>query len=116
MNQMYTVKPGDTLNKISDSLEIQMNMILKNNELNDLILYENQLILVPIPHYTSIKLLEYRTKKNQSIKDISEQFNVSPHEIKYFNNVYNLILEPNQEIHYEHTRVSRGIVIDFENI
>ncbi|MDF2699215.1 MAG: LysM domain [Haloplasmataceae bacterium] len=116
MINKYHVQPGDTMCKIVEKFELHLNGIVKENNINELKFIENQTILIPLPIVNSIKLYEYKTSENDTLLSIENLFKVAIKEIKYFNDLFNLILVENQELTINDENVSQVFVIDYDNI
>lgn len=116
MRSTYSTKPGDTINKVVEKFDASIKEFNHNNEYDDLMFIGNQVVLVPLPHFTSIKLFQYKTDTNDTLTKICDKFDITIYQVKYFNNIYNLILSENQKVNINSNNVSQGILVEFENI
>lgn len=116
MRSTYSTKPGDTINKVVDKFDLNMKDFNYNNKNDELMFIGNQVVLVPLPHFTSIKLFQYKTDTNDTLTRICDKFDITSYQVKYFNNINNLILSENQKVNIDSNNVSHGILVEFENI
>ena len=93
--QTYIVKKGDTIYSISQSYNVDPNLVLQINGLEtDDYIYPEQKIKIPNSSYQF-----YITKQGDTIRDIEQNLNMTIDDILAINE--NMFLEPNQMIIYK---------------
>jgi peptidoglycan-N-acetylglucosamine deacetylase len=113
----YTIKAGDTINKITNKYDIKINEFIKYNSIEDLVLLSGQVVFIPLSYDKSLTLFQYKICENDTFNNLSKKFNVNLHEIKYFNNIYDCILEEKQVVKLNHhTKDVSPIIVDFDYI
>lgn len=94
----YMSKPGDTLYKIMEKFGLSFEKFEEGNDINNLKLMEKQMILIPQNEYECIRLKEYYTQCDDTLVRISNQYNATLENIKYFNPIDRLILQEKQHL------------------
>ncbi len=79
----YTVKPGDSLDKIARKFHVAVNEIIKENQLNNHIIYPGQKLKIP----EKKRYIIYRVKPGDTLSEIAQKFGVSIKEIVRANNL-----------------------------
>ncbi len=110
----YLTRPGDTISKITEKFNTTSEEFGELNDIKKLRLMNEQVILIPQVHHTSIKLYQYITKENDNLQSIINTYGVIYEEIEYFNNLLHLILEPSQTVLVEKGAVL-PVAFEFEN-
>lgn len=113
MRSNYLTRPGDTISKIIEKFNFSSEEFGTLNEIKNLMLIKGQIILIPQAHHTSIKLNQYITKENDNLQNLINTYDVIYEEIKYFNNLFHLILEPSQTVYVE-IKVVSPVALEFE--
>ena len=90
---IYTVKKGDSLWKISQTYNITVPELININNLSDLNLQVNQKLLVP-----KIEDNIYIVEKGDSLWSIAKKFNISVNELKEKNNLSSNLLVIGQQL------------------
>ncbi len=91
----YEIKKGDTLYQISKDYNVNTKLLAELNGLNiDYYIYPGQTILVPKKNVSY-----YITKEGDTLKGISEIFNVKENDIINSNDT--IYLTPGQMIYYK---------------
>ena len=90
---IYTVKKGDSLWKISQEYEITIPQLIDLNNLSDLNIKVNQKLLVPKKDNNT-----YIVQKGDSLWSIAKQYNQTVDELKEKNNLTSNLLSIGQEI------------------
>lgn len=80
----YIVKENDTLFEIAKNHHTTVNDIMNYNNLITPLIYQNQILLVPIK---SKEFLNYKINNEETINDIANKFNISPYEIGKYNDL-----------------------------
>lgn len=95
----YLVKKGDSLYLIAKKYNTTPEQLMMLNNLSSTMIYPNQVLFVPYSSNQGFDYLEYTTMNGDSLKSISDKFNMTPEELMLYNNVYRLELVPNQIIY-----------------
>lgn len=95
---IYTVKKGDSLWKISQEYNITVPKLIDLNNLSDLNIQINQKILVPKKDNTNNIENIYVVQKGDSLWSIAKKYNQTVDELKEKNNLTNNLLSIGQEI------------------
>ncbi len=95
----YLVKKGDSLYLIAKKYNTTPEQLMMLNNLSSTMIYPNQVLFVPYSSNQGFDYLEYTTMNGDSLKSISDKFNMTPEELMLYNNVYRLELVPNQVIY-----------------
>lgn len=95
----YLVKKGDSLYLIAKKYNTTPEQLMMLNNLSSTMIYPNQVLFVPYSSNQGFDYLEYTTMNGDSLKSISEKFNMTPEELMLYNNIYRLELVPNQVIY-----------------
>ncbi|RKD29548.1 L,D-transpeptidase [Thermohalobacter berrensis] len=93
---LYEIEKEDTLYKISNEYDVELNKLIKANNLpNPNLVYPGQ--KVTIPHKTlGLEKIEYIVKQGDTLYKISQKFNINIAEIKRLNNVESHIIYPGE--------------------
>lgn len=94
----YVVKPGDNLWNIAKQYNTTIEDIVNYNNLDSTVIYPGQVLLIPQQSPQGIILYQYVTQPDDNISKIAQKYNVSPDDIKYYNDVNALLLAPNQNV------------------
>lgn len=93
---VYVVKPGDTLYKISNLYDVNINDLIESNNLNSNILSIGQELVIPVKPVTEENYVVYEVLPNDTLYSIARQFNTKVDSIKSFNNLTSNILSIGQ--------------------
>ena len=106
MSNFYKTRPGDTISKIIEKYNTSFTDFEKLNDIKKLTLFNQQIILVPLPENHCIKLSQHRLTGTETIADILLKYKVEYDALKYFNNLPQLILNENQIVNVERKFIS----------
>ena len=97
--EVYVVKEGDTLYNIANTLKINLDELIKSNNLQNSWIFPNQVLIIPREQNSDgIYFEEYKIKFNDTLAKISEDFNITVDEIIKYNDLGKLKLLGNQEL------------------
>lgn len=97
--EVYVVKEGDTLYNIANTLKINLDELIKSNNLQNSWIFPNQVLIIPREQNSDgIYFEEYKIKFNDTLAKISEDFNITVDEIVKYNDLGKLKLLGNQEL------------------
>lgn len=93
----YVVKPGDTLYKIAQKYNVSVNDLIIANNLNNTIIYPNQVLIVSrtVPN-GGIYFVEYIVKPLDTLEKIALETGVTTEVIGKYNDVTKLVLAEDQ--------------------
>ncbi len=103
---LYKTKPGDTIFKLLEQNNASFKEFEKMNDILNLKFIKHQMVLIPLSHNTSVQLYAYETKESDTLNQLINTYQVTYEEIKYFNNLFHLILTENQKIEIENKVIS----------
>ena len=84
---VYVVKPGDSLYKIANLYNVSINDLVATNNLTSSILSIGQELIIPIKPVTEEDYVVYKVLPNDTLYSISKRFNTKVDVIKSFNNL-----------------------------
>lgn len=84
---VYVVKPGDSLYKIANLYNVSINDLVAINNLTSSILSIGQELIIPIKPVTEEDYVVYKVLPNDTLYSISKRFNTKVDVIKSFNNL-----------------------------
>ena len=97
--EVYVVKEGDTLYNIANTLKINLDELIKSNNLQNSWIFPNQVLIIPREQNSDgIYFEEYKIKFNDTLAKISEDFNITLDEIIKYNDLGKLKLLGDQEL------------------
>ena len=97
--EVYVVKEGDTLYNIANTLKINLDELIKSNNLQNSWIFPNQVLIIPREQNSDgIYFEEYKIKFNDTLAKISEDFNITVDEIIKYNDLGKLKLLGDQEL------------------
>ena len=89
---IYTVKPGDTLYRIANLYDIPINDLISANNLTSTILTIGQELVIPIKPVTEEDYVVYKVVPNDTLYSIAKRFNTKVDAIKSYNNLTSNLL------------------------
>ena len=99
LQDVYVVVEGDTLYNISKKLGVELEELMKANNLSNYWIFPNQVLVIPrAKENDGMYFEEYKIKFNDTLEKIAEDFNVTVGEILKYNDLGALKLLGNQEI------------------
>lgn len=93
---VYTVKPGDTLYRIANLYDVPINDLINTNNLTSNILSIGQELIIPIKPVTEEDYVVYKVVPNDTLYSIARRFNTKVDAIKSFNNLTSNLLNVGQ--------------------
>ena len=93
---IYLVKPGDTLYRIANLYNVSINDLIAMNNLTSNILSIGQELVIPIKPVTEEDYVVYEVVPNDTLYSIARRFNTKVDAIKSFNNLTSNILNIGQ--------------------
>ena len=93
---IYTVKPGDTLYKIANQYNVSVEDLINFNNLTSNILTVGQKIIIPVKPVTEEDYVVYEVVPNDTLYSIAKRYNTKVDSIKSFNNLTSNILNIGQ--------------------
>ena len=93
---IYVVKPGDTLYRIASLYGISIDDLKKQNNLESNILTVGQRLLIPITPVDEKDYIVYRVLPNDTLYSIAKKYNTKVDSIKSYNNLNSNILNIGQ--------------------
>ena len=114
---VYIVKPGDTLYRIANVYGVSINDIINANNLSSNILSVGQEIIIPIKPITEEDYVVYEVMPNDTLYSIARRFNTKVDAIKSYNNLSSNTLSigqvlqipiDNKEITYQTYKIEPG--------
>lgn len=93
---IYVVKPGDTLYRISNLYNVSIEDLINFNNLSSNILSVGQELLIPIKPVTEEDYVVYEVMPNDTLYSIAKRYNTKVDSIKSFNNLTSNILNIGQ--------------------
>ena len=114
---IYVVKPGDTLYRIASLYKIPIIDLINSNNLKSNILTIGQELIIPIKPVTEEDYVVYRIEPNDTLYSIARRFNTKVDTIKSYNNLTSNLLNvgqiiqipvDNTEISYQTYKVEAG--------
>ena len=114
---VYTVKPGDTLYRIANTYGVSINDLIAANNLTSNILTIGQELVIPIKPVTEENYVVYEVEPNDTLYSIARRFNTKVDAIKSYNNLTSNLLNVGQilqipigntEISYQTYQVKPG--------
>ena len=98
---IYYVQSGDSLSLIAEYFSSSVEEIKHLNDLSSDYLNRDQDLLIRLADYSSKKhnmVFDYQVEGNDNIHTIAGKFDLSPWEIRYFNNLENDILNQGENL------------------
>ena len=95
---VYTVKPGDTLYRIANTYGVSVNDLITANNLASNILTIGQQIIIPIKPTQEEDFVVYEVKPGDTLYSIARRYNTKVDSIKAYNNLTNNVLSNGQVI------------------
>lgn len=103
-SQYYTVQRGDSLWKIANQFNVNVNDLINANNLTSTVLQVGQQLIIPTtttqpqptPSSPSEQLIEYVVKRGDSLWTIANQYNTTVNELKRLNNITSNLLQVGQ--------------------
>ena len=103
-SQYYTVQRGDSLWKIANQFNVNVNDLINANNLTSTVLQVGQQLIIPTtttqtqptPSSPSEQLTEYVVKRGDSLWTIANQYNTTVNELKRLNNITSNLLQVGQ--------------------
>ena len=89
---IYVVKPGDTLYKIANTYGISINDLINANNLSSNILSIGQQLILPIKPVTEEDFVVYQVVPGDTLYSIARRYNTKVDAIKAYNNLTSNIL------------------------
>ena len=93
---VYVVKPGDTLYRIANNYGVLIDDLINTNNLTSNILTIGQELIIPIKPTTEEDYVVYRVVPNDTLYSIAKRFNTKVDAIKSFNNLTSNLLNIGQ--------------------
>ena len=93
---VYTVKPGDTLYRIANTYGVSINDLITANNLTSNILTIGQELVIPIKPVTEENYVVYEVEPNDTLYSIARRFNTKVDAIKSYNNLTSNLLSVGQ--------------------
>ena len=93
---IYVVKPGDTLYRIANAYKIPINDLITANNLNSNILSVGQELIIPLKPTTEEDYVVYEVMPNDTLYSIARRFNTKVDAIKSYNNLTSNLLNIGQ--------------------
>lgn len=93
---VYVVKPGDTLYRIANTYGVSINDLIVANNLTSNILSIGQELVIPIKPVTEEDYVVYEVVPNDTLYSIARRFNTKVDSIKSYNNLSSNILSIGQ--------------------
>lgn len=93
---VYTVKPGDTLYRIANTYGVSVNDLIVANNLTSNILTIGQELIIPLKPVTEEDYVVYEVEPNDTLYSIARRFNTKVDTIKSYNNLTNNLLNVGQ--------------------
>ena len=105
---VYIVKPGDTLYRIANTYGISVNDLIIANNLTSNILTIGQELIIPVKPVTEEDYVVYEVVPNDTLYSIARRFNTKVDAIKSYNNLTSNILNVGQilQIPIENTEIT----------
>lgn len=99
MNDTYIVQKGDSLYKISQKYNVDVNDLIKYNDLKSSLIYPGQIIVIPIKGMNGATYFEeYLVGEGDTIENISNKTGTSASDIAKYNDITKLLLKESQAI------------------
>lgn len=95
-DNIYIVKPGDTLYRIANLYNVSIEDLINFNNLSSNILSVGQELLIPIKPVTEEDYVVYEVMPNDTLYSIAKRYNTKVDSIKSFNNLTSNILNIGQ--------------------
>ncbi len=115
-DQVYYVKPGDSLYKIARRFDITIEKLRGRNNLTTDELYVGQTLLIPAPEIPSGApdiVLDYTVEQYDNLIRIARKFNISAHLIRLYNNLQTDRVSVGQELSIP-LYITEGIMKEYE--
>ena len=93
---IYTVKPGDTLYRIANTYNITIDDLINANNLSSNILSIGQKLIIPIKPVMEEDYMVYEVKPGDTLYSIAKIYNTKVDSIKSFNNLTSNLLNIGQ--------------------
>ena len=93
---VYVVKPGDTLYRIANTYGVSVNDLITANNLTSNILSINQELIIPIKPVTEEDYVVYKVEPSDTLYSIARRFNTKVDSIKAYNNLTSNLLNIGQ--------------------
>ena len=101
----YSLKEDETLLQVSRNMDIPLDKIVRLNHLNSYDLKKDDILFLKLPSSKylvkpeySYKLIHYKTKKNETLIDLSKKFGIPVSEIIKTNSLKSQKLYPGQNL------------------
>ena len=88
----YIVQKGDSLWSIAQKNGVNVNDLIKANNLSNLTIYVGQELTIPSTKSSN----EYTVKRGDTLWDISRKYNVSVNDLIQANNLTSTVISPGQ--------------------
>ena len=95
---IYTVKPGDTLYRIANMYDVSVNDLITFNNLTSNILTIGQKLIIPIKSVTEEDYVVYEVLPGDTLYSIARRYDTKVDSIKSFNNLTSNLLNIGQII------------------
>lgn len=95
---VYRVKPGDTLYRIANTYGVSVNDLIAANNLSSNILTIGQELIIPIKPVTEEDYVVYQVVPGDTLYSIARTYNTKVDAIKSFNNLTSNLISPGQII------------------
>ena len=86
-DNVYIVKPGDTLYKIANTYGLNINDIINTNNLNSNILSIGQELILPLKPVTEEDFVVYKVEPGDTLYSIARRYNAKVDAIRSYNNL-----------------------------
>ena len=93
---IYIVKPGDTLYRIANIYDVNINDLIAANNLTSNILTIGQELIIPLKPVTEEDYAVYEVMPNDTLYSIAKRFNTKVDAIKSYNNLTSNLLNVGQ--------------------
>ena len=97
-DNIYIVKPGDSLYSIARNYNLSVDDLINYNNLSSTILNVNQQIKIPSNLSSFNDYLIYTVKSGDNLYSIGKKYNIPVDELMAFNNLSTNLLSINQQI------------------
>ena len=95
---VYVVKPGDTLYRIANTYNVSINDLIQANNLSSNILSIGQELVIPVKPVTEEDYFVYEVMPNDTLYSIARRFNTKVDAIKSYNNLTSNLLSIGQTL------------------
>ena len=95
----YKVEKGDSLYKIAKKYNVNVEDLMKYNNLQSSLIYPGQVLIIPMRAMNGATFFEeYLVSDGETISDIANKLGIDVNEIVKYNDITKLMLEENQTI------------------